>query len=146
MTTKTNIHNVMCVCGKGLPTANFEISAVNGDTIAKDSSTGFVWQKTYAEITTWKEVLAYCENLEYAGFSDWRLPNKNELASIMNYGQEESSPLDMPADYGFWTSTTFFSNYTNKLAVLIDIDGGFGYAVKTNEFYYHPYHVRCVRN
>ena len=146
LSTKTNIHNVMCVRGKGLPTANFEISAANGDTIAEDSSTGLVWQKTYAEITTWTEALAYCENLEYAGFSDWRLPNKNELASIMNYGQDASSPLDMPTDYGFWTSTTFFSGYTNELAVLIDSDGGFGYAVKTNEFYYHPYHVRCVRN
>ena len=147
LSTRTSTYNVLCVRGKGLPAANFEISAVNGDTIAEDSSTGFVWQKTYTEIITWKEALAYCENLEYAGFSDWRLPNKNELASIMNYGQEGLSPLDMPSDYGFWTSTTFLSSYTStkELAVLIDVDGGFGYAVKTNEFYHHPYHVRCVR-
>ena len=148
LSSRTNIHNVMCVRSKGLPTANFELSTVNGETIAKDSSTGLVWQKTYTEIKTWKEALAYCESLEYAGYSDWRLPNKNELASIINYDQEDSSyPLDMPADYGFWTSTTFFSNYTSTkdLAVLIDIDGGFAYAPKHNKFYNRPYHVRCVR-
>ena len=148
LATGTNIYNVLCVRGKGLPAANFKISAVNGDTIAKDSSTGLVWQKIYSEIITWKEALAYCENLEYAGYSDWRMPNKNELASIMDYSQNGSSPLDMPTDYGFWTSTTFFSSYTssNELAILIDVDGGFGYAFKLNEFYHHPYHVRCVRN
>ena len=148
LATKSSIYNVMCVRGKGLPAANFEISSVNGDTIAKDSSSGLVWQKSYTEIKTWQEALAYCENLEYAGFSDWRLPNKNELASIINYDSDNDSwPLDMPSDYGFWTSTTFFSSsMTNELAIVIEPDGSQGYMPKHNKFYHYPYHVRCVRN
>ena len=147
LATKSSIYNVMCVRGKGLPAANFEISDVSGDTIAKDSSSGLTWQKTYTEIETWKDALAYCENLEYAGFSDWRLPNKNELASIINYDSDNDSwPLDMPSDYGFWTSTTFFSSsMTNELAIVIEIDGKQGYMPKHNKFYHYPYHVRCVR-
>jgi len=149
LATKSSVHNVMCVRGKGLPAANFEISDVNGDTIAEDSSSGLVWQKTYTETETWKDALAYCENLEYAGFSDWRLPNKNELASIINYDSDDDSwPLDMPSDYGFWTSTTFFSSstMTNELAIVIEPDGEQSYMPKHNEFYHYPYHVRCVRN
>ena len=41
----------------------------------------------------WKEALEYCENLTYAGISDWRLPNRNEVF-----------PLDGSAT--LWTSTT----------------------------------------
>jgi len=147
LASRSSIHNVMCVRGKGLPAANFKISSVNGDTIAKDSSSGLVWQKTYTEIETWKDALAYCENLEYAGFSDWRLPNKNELASIINYDSDNDSwSLDMPSDYGFWTSTTFFSkSMANDLAIVIEIDGKQGYMPKHNKFYHYPYHVRCVR-
>jgi DNA-directed RNA polymerase, delta subunit len=147
LATKSSIYNVMCVRGKGLPAANFEISSVSGDSIAKDYSSGLVWQKTYTEIETWQEALAYCENLEYAGFSDWRLPNKNELTSIINYDSDNDSwPLDMPWDYGFWTSTTFFSSsMTNELAIVIEPDDSQDYMPKHNKFYHYPYHVRCVR-
>lgn len=34
---------------------------------------------------TWEDALAYCENFELAGFSDWRLPNAKELQSIVDY-------------------------------------------------------------
>ncbi len=111
-------------------------------------NTGLEWvMEIPEEAESWEEAAVHCENLEYAGFSDWRLPNKNELASIINYNLEDDSwPLDMPSDYGFWTSTTFFSSsMTNELAVVIEIDGKQGYMPKHNEFYHHPYHVRCVR-
>jgi hypothetical protein len=35
---------------------------------------------------TWAGALQYCDNLEYAGKSDWRLPNVTELISIADYG------------------------------------------------------------
>jgi len=33
----------------------------------------------------WEEALEFAENLDYAGFSDWRLPNAKELHSIVDY-------------------------------------------------------------
>ncbi|MBO7127052.1 DUF1566 domain-containing protein [bacterium] len=139
----------VCVRGEKSPDPVFEESTVNGDKVLTDSASGLMWQKDYTSkgMAIWKEALFYCENLIYAGYSDWRLPNKNELASIINYGQDDDSwPLDMPSDYGFWTSTTFFSSYmTNELAIVIEPDGKQGYMPKHNKFYHYPYHVRCVR-
>ena len=65
-----------------------------------------MWQKDYVSGKTWKEALSYCENLTYAGYSDWRLPNRNELASLINY--DNVSPAsdfpDMPS-LEFWSSS-----------------------------------------
>jgi hypothetical protein len=52
----------------------------------------------------WEEALEYCENLSYAGISDWRLPNRNEAYFVFN--QYESSK---------WSSTS----YTNDPAQAI---------------------------
>ena len=52
----------------------YEILGEGNEKVVFDSSTNLVWQKEYAENKTWEEALSYCENLEYAGKSDWRLP------------------------------------------------------------------------
>ena len=94
---------VRCVSGKTPENASF----VNGDEIVKDNTTGLVWQKGEVSGKRWQEALEYCENLTYAGYSDWRLPNINELASLANY--DKHSPAsdfpDIPLEY-FWSSTT----------------------------------------
>lgn len=59
----------------------------NDDTIT-DLRTGLMWQKRSAtRKMTWREALQYCENLELAGYTDWRLPNINELHSLAIYGR-----------------------------------------------------------
>ena len=35
----------------------------------------------------WEDALSYAENLELAGYSDWRLPNAKELQSIVEAEQ-----------------------------------------------------------
>lgn len=61
----------------------------------------------------WNDAIDYCNALDFAGFTDWRLPNAKELMSIVNYGLLSPAPLiDEPpfmntvAD-NYWTSTTF---------------------------------------
>jgi hypothetical protein len=34
---------------------------------------------------TWQEALTYCEDLDLAGHTDWKLPDINELQSIVDY-------------------------------------------------------------
>ncbi len=58
----------------------------NGDGTISDLTTGLMWMKNdYGKKIMWKEALAYCENLEFAGYDDWRLPNVKELQSIIDY-------------------------------------------------------------
>lgn len=45
---------------------------------------------TWAKLYTFKEAKAYCENLNYAGFDDWRLPNSTEALYIMELASHSS--------------------------------------------------------
>ncbi|WP_198679979.1 Lcl domain-containing protein [Aureibaculum luteum] len=97
----------------------------NGDGTVSDYATGLMWQKVDDSTgKNWEEALAYAENFELAGHSDWHLPNAKELQSIVDYSrspQTTSSPAIDPifesneikdpqgnlGQYPFyWTSTT----------------------------------------
>ena len=58
----------------------------NGDGTVTDLATGLTWQKADSGVgMNWKDALAYAEDLELAGKSDWRLPSAKELHSIVDY-------------------------------------------------------------
>jgi len=84
---------------------------INGDGTVTDNATGLMWQQATAPGTyIWEEALVYCEGLELAGYSDWRLPNRNELQSIVDYSTYSPS-IDttfFPGTEvsGYWSSTT----------------------------------------
>ena len=122
----------------------FQSSTVNGDTIVTDTETGLIWQKTYKLGKTWQQALYYCENLTYAGYNDWRLPNKNELISLVNYEKRlpASDFPDMPSGSGyhlFWSSSTHV--YYTYYAWLVDFSRGSVYHDDKTD----SYNVRCVR-
>ncbi len=59
----------------------------------------------------------------YLGKSDWRLPNRNELASLVNHGQPDSAAWlntqgfsDVQAD-SYWSSSTYVSTPWNAWGV-----------------------------
>lgn len=67
----------------------------NGDGTISDLSTGFMWMQddsgafgagSYGDGTlNWQQALDWSESLNYAGYSDWRLPDAKELQSIVDY-------------------------------------------------------------
>ena len=58
--------------------------------VADPSMIGGVWgTEGNPEPMTWDEAVAYCNNLNYAGHSDWRLPNIKELESLINYSKKD---------------------------------------------------------
>jgi len=141
---KPNYDYVRCVRGESLPNSTFNSTTVNGDVIVTDTKTGLIWQKTYETGKNWQAALDYCENLTYAGYSDWRLPDKNELASLVNY--EKYNPAsdfpDMPGNY-FWSSSTNVYGTDSAWGVHFYY-GDVGSNYKTDDGYGYSY-VRCVR-
>jgi hypothetical protein len=137
---------------KGCPTAGRFV--YNWDGTVTDNCTGLMWQRKTADINgdgtidtndviPWQSALKFCENLDFAGHSDWRLPNVRELQSIADYGQIDPA-IDsifyelMPKWY--WSSTTridsadraWFVSFTNGYVdVGRKLEGGAVRAVRT---------------
>ena len=138
---KTNEYYVRCVRGNELPEFVFSTSSTNGNVIVIDSKTGLIWQKNYVSNKKWQEALNYCETLTYAGYTDWRLPNKNELASLVNYGKENpaSDFPDMLSSY-FWSSSTTVGDKSYAWYIY------FNYGFMSDGSKTNTYNVRCVRS
>jgi 6-phosphogluconolactonase (cycloisomerase 2 family) len=90
----------------------------NLDGTVTDIETGLMWQQATAPGTyTWKQALAYVQTLNsqsFAGHNDWRLPDVNELQSLVDYSQHHP-PIDTDffpdcTTSGYVTSTTDASN------------------------------------
>ena len=95
-----------CVRGKTLPGSQLTALTIGEEKIIVDAKTDFIWLSGYETVSSWEEALPYCENLTYAGISDWRLPNKNELTSFFNYSSRYPSTMDY-----FLSSTSSGSSF-----------------------------------
>ena len=102
----------------------------NGNGTITDNATGLMWmQNDNGAGLTWENALIYAENLSYAGYSDWRLPDTKELQSIVDYTRSPSTTNSAAinpmfnctqitneggvADYPwYWSNTTFSSSST----------------------------------
>ncbi|MCI5180337.1 MAG: DUF1566 domain-containing protein [Candidatus Electrothrix sp. AW3_4] len=116
----------------------------NGNGIVTDNETRLIWQQNgSASAMTWQDALAYCAELNLGGDTDWRLPNRNELQSIIDYeqyGPAVDSTI-FPNTIGtFWTSTTQ-PDATDNAYVVNFTSGRIIYADKDTGLYY----VRAVR-
>jgi len=86
----------------------------NGDGTVSDLNTGLVWQKgdsQNGQYRDWQQAVDYCASLDLGGHTDWRLPSKKELMSIVDYGR--SYPAintaffpDCRSGY-YWSSRTY---------------------------------------
>ena len=116
---------VRAVRGNPLPANNF---IEQGDGTLIDTATGLMWQQATAPGTyTWQEALAYCENLNLAGHTDWRLPDRNELQSIVDYSRYNPpiDPLFSAVASYYWSSTTYA--YVTYGAWIVDFNDGYVY-------------------
>jgi len=128
----------------GLSVLNADFTKT-GD-IVSDSVTHLEWQNdAIGTTTTWQGAINRCEYLSLGGYHDWRLPNINELKSIVDRSKKrpaivsEFTSSTSTGDY--WSSTTYDGNQYNAWVV---------------NFYYHGYvedeeksinyYVRCVRS
>jgi hypothetical protein len=126
--------------GVAWPNPRFTVS---GDCVT-DNLTGLMWTRNGNLLggkRSWQEALDYVANTVNSGagtcgHSDWRLPNVNELESLVNaeqaYGEDwlNGQGFANVQNYKYWSSSTL-SNYTYAAWVVM-MDGSVGVYGKTN--------------
>lgn len=126
----------------------------NGDGTVTDWATGLTWMQVDSAALQagrhgngkldWGEALQWAENLEYAGYDDWRLPSAKELHSIVDYTRSpdttNSAAIDPvfkatpitnegdESDYAhYWTSTSHARVRSADAAVYIAFGRALGF-------------------
>lgn len=117
---------------------------INGDNTVTDISTGLMWRRLANEPMTWENSIRFCENLVFAGYDDWRLPNFRELQSALNYAdpsriKNTRAFRDIKASLG-WSSTTKppTEYQTNHAMGMIDGTAYYHYPWDKNSLSYFP--------
>ena len=93
--------------------------AGSGQKVYSDPATGLVWAG-YATTAAWKDALAACEGLSWAGFDDWRLPNALEAVTALDDRSNPSTGLPNPPSY-LWTSNPQISGGSSAWAFKVGI-------------------------
>ena len=128
------------------PQLNFGRFVDNGNGTITDTSTGLMWQKTpNSGEMDWEVALVFCEQeLGLAGYTDWRMPNRHELHTLVDYTREDPAIdptyFDHPSYSAYWTSTTDPGDAGS--AYSLSFFSGFGYYKIKGDFYTI---VRAVR-
>ena len=114
----------------------------NADGTITDNATGLVWERLTSDASihsvnndyTWTNAFAKILALNtvpcFAGFCDWRLPNVNELQTLVNYGNVVPA-IDSAFNNGvdsftrssfYWSSTTY--QFLPNIAWVVRFDDG----------------------
>ena len=130
-----------CVCGESTEQSFTD----HGDGTVTDNVTGLMWQQEDDDVTrAWEYALAYCEELDLAGYSDWRLPDIKELRSIVD-NTRYNPAIDTTyfpgtnLSYYYWSSSTYADGPYGAWGVYF-YSGYVGYCPKASFEY-----ARCVR-
>lgn len=130
----------------GAAQQGYTIHNFGGALATVDNRTGLMWVTNSGAATyNWADALASCENLVFASYSDWRLPNVRELMSLVDYGKGSGPTISAASFTGtqanyYWTSTTYVQDVS--LAWYVDFVAGY---VHRDDKAGGANHARCVR-
>lgn len=125
----------------------------NANGTVTDNLTGLIWLKNANcfSARTWTQALSDANNLasgqcsltDGSSAGNWRLPNRKELRSLINYGQTNSATWLNPSYFsnvqasGYWLSTTYAIN--TSYAWFVRMDSGYvGFNDKSSNYYVWP--------
>ncbi len=117
--------------------------------VVVDKITKLMWKQPEDWRDDWGVALGFCESLNYSGFDDWRLPNINELKSLVNYSRHSPASdfpfTDMEWVGVMWSSTTSHIDSVDSDFVLAWVihmfSDGYDLGLPKN----HCHQVMCVR-
>lgn len=103
-----------------------------------------MWQKKVDNTPrTWDAALAYCEAMSLSTYTDWRMPNRRELGSIVDKSKYnpaiDTTYFPNTHSSAYWTSDTPGGNKFFRWNV--DFYGGDDKGTDKSDFNY----IRCVR-
>jgi len=127
----------------------------NGLKMVKDENTGLIWEtkspckediNCLEKKYTWKEAFEFIKELNktnYGGFSDWRLPNKEELRTIVDYSENYNTVDRKYFKYNkpdfYWAKDTYKTDVKLKWGIYF----GYGCGIVYSEDL--KFYVRAVR-
>lgn len=138
--------------GLAWPTPRFTIQADTNCVL--DNLTGLIWARNanMGGSMSWSNAIAYCETLDYGGQTDWRLPNRREMLSLIDDGRitpslcntagtgkwSENDPFTGVQSANYWSSTTYAFN--TDFAWYVRLNNGAVYygPLKTDPLYVWP--------
>ena len=123
-----------------------ELLRDDGANVVIDRENGLMWQddsKAASVKASWHEALKQCETLNLGGYSDWRLPTRDELDSLADESRFKHGiypQFDNVGSGGYWSSTEDHAHKGRSWMTLYTCGGGFWYGKGTRGY------VRCVRD
>jgi hypothetical protein len=107
--------------GVAWPNPRFTVgTGVDGTNCVTDNLTGLMWTRNVnidaangGGSKVWLDAISFCENLEYGGFSDWRLPNIKELQSLTDFSRRNPA-LCNTAGTGLWEENDPFTGVSTE--------------------------------
>lgn len=129
------------------PDLQYVIVAANRliEDVVEDQVTGLYWQRS-APTTTFNltSATSYCDTLAIGGRDDWRLPNRRELLSIVDYSKAGGQVAAIDSIFEntyktwYWTSDGYAINPSRTFQVY------FKYGLSNHQDNDQDGYVRCV--
>ncbi len=132
--------SILCVSGNRYD-SNINLKPFDG--YAEETKSNLMWEDSSVIRTylTWEAAIDRCEKLTLAGHDDWRMPNINEVLSIVDYSENLYQREEfVVASRAVWSSTAFPADAEEYVYTAIESPGKTSYTNKEK-----TRNVRCVR-
>lgn len=122
-------------------TTRFVVGTAAEADCVTDSLTGLMWVRSPSLTgTTWVNALTAANDLDLCGYADWRLPNRVELDSLLNYGVTNIAAELNASGFSnigawYWSSTTIAGSPGYVAIVGLD----YGHATSSVKSNTYPY-------